>query len=350
MVSRMFYDFRAAIPTGCDICHFFNCVNHSSKTPWVISVESGVPWSMPVIRCVENKEPDFSVIANDQYVIDRIKNLASPNCLGLLALSKCTEHIEIEIIQQFPLYEEIIKKKLVTLHPPQELIIKDISEKGLTWEKDEVFTFLFVGNDFYRKGGREILSVLAEMHEKHHFKLILISSMRIDEKRYILTEQDEEDAHKIIQENSDWIDFYPGLPNCEVLEKMKHSHVCLLPTWMDTYAYSVLESQACGTPLITTSLRALTEINNSEVGWLIDVPVNRLNNPLHNTISQRNTFQKMLIDGLKDKIEYVLTHRDEVRQKSHSCLERIDREHNPKTYADKLEIVYDGRIAELTTK
>lgn len=46
---------------------------------------------------------------------------------------------------------------------------------------------------------------------------------------------------------------------------MKKAHVCLLPTWMDTFAYSVLEAQACGTPVISTSLRALTEINNENV-------------------------------------------------------------------------------------
>lgn len=59
---------------------------------------------------------------------------------------------------------------------------------------------------------------------------------------------------------------------------------------MDTYAYSVLESQACGTPLITTAQRALNETNSEDVGWLIEVPVNKLNNPLHyNSELQENS-------------------------------------------------------------
>lgn len=55
---------------------------------------------------------------------------------------------------------------------------------------------------------------------------------------------------------------------------MKNSHVGLLQTWSDTYGYSVLEFQACACSVITTDLRALPEINNNEVGWLIELPKN----------------------------------------------------------------------------
>lgn len=283
MVARLFYDFKPIIPTGCDVFHFFNCINLGKHTKWVISVESGVPWPVSVTRCVESEKADLSSIVHDKYVERRIKALANSNCLGLLALSHCTENIQREIIKQFPQYESIIAKKMITLLPPQKLIIGDVLEKGVTWIEEEPLTFIYVGSDFYRKGGRETVQVLSELHKRYSFKLILISSMAVDEKRYMRTENDEKESKCLIEKNKDWIEYYDRLPNTEVLEKMKKAHVCLLPTWMDTFAYSVLEAQACGTPVISTSLRALTEINNENVGWLIDVPVNRLNNPLHLT-------------------------------------------------------------------
>lgn len=346
MVARLFYDFRSAVPNSCDLYHFFNCLNFDSK-PWVLSVESAVPWPVSVTRCVESVDGDFSPIAHDEYVEKRLKVLAQSNCLALLTLSHCSENIQRALLQQFPQYEETISKKLVTLHPAQALQIQNIEEKRLTWSNDEQFTFIYVGGNYYRKGGRETVQVLAELHKQYDFRLILISSMGVDEQRYMRTDHDEEDAHRLIEQNKDWIEYHAGLPNAEVLNKMKQSHVCLLPTWMDTYAYSVLESQACGTPVITTDLRALTETNPDNVGWRIPVPINRLNNPLHATREQQDAFSEMLINGLREKVEYVLTHRDEVREKAAKCLERIAQYHNPQDYARKLQLVYKGKVDQL---
>lgn len=57
---------------------------------------------------------------------------------------------------------------------------------------------------------------------------------------------------------------------------MKKSDVGLLPTWADTYGYSVLEFQACGCPVISSNTRGLPEINNNEAGWIINMPLTKL--------------------------------------------------------------------------
>ncbi len=348
LVAKLLYDFRAMWPTGCDVLHFFNCINHSSRSAWVVSVESGVPWSLLVTRATEEAEPDLSLVSNDTYVQARIKNLASPNCLALLPLSTCSYGIQMEIIKHFPQYAESIRAKTYTLHPPQRLIVGDIEGKGLTWDDGEEFHFIYVGRNFYRKGGVETLEALAALRSKYrHFRLTLISALTPDEDIYMRSQDVEKEVKKMIADYADWIDYYASLPNEQVLEKMKKAHVCLLPTWMDTYAYSVLESQACGTPLITTSLRALSEINGNEVGWLIDVPVNRLNNPLNQTQAQRDIFRSKLSAGLQEMCEYVLTHRQEVKDKSQRCLERIRKYHHPDAYARALNLIYAGRVAEL---
>lgn len=146
--------------------------------------------------------------------------------------------------------------------------------------------------------------------------MILISDLRVDEVKYLRTDHDIEDAKKLINDNLSWIEYHEFLPNNEVIEKIKQSDVALLPTWMDTYGYSVIECQACGTPVISTSLRALTETNDNSVGWLIKVPVNRLNNPIHNTRKEQDLFYDVLSKGLYKTIEYVLLHKDEISTKS----------------------------------
>ena len=348
IVAKLFYDYEELLPTKCDVFHFFNCINHMANTPWVLSVESGVPWTIEITRAIEKENVDLSPIKNNPHIIKCIEDLANPKCLALLPLCNCSYNIQMEILKQFPMYESIIKAKTYTLHPPQELIISNINEKGLTWDENEEFIFFYVGRNFYRKGGREAISVLTELHKKYNnFRLVLISALEPDENRYMLSGNDEEQVRKMLAANADWIDFYKGLPNDQVLQKLKKAHVCLLPTWMDTYAYSVLESQACGTPLITTAQRALNETNTENVGWLVEVPVNRLNNPLHYNSNLRKKFYNILLQGLREKCEYVLTHRQEVNQKSIACLEKIRKFHDPRDYARKLELIYQGKVEEL---
>lgn len=341
--SKLFYDYKALFPTQCNLFHFFNTINYSTKIPWVISVESGVPWPLEVIRCVESKDADMSSLKFNKYIDKALYYLSQPNCLGLLALSKCSENIQLAILDQYPQYKEKIKEKLITLYPPQELLIKSINEKYHYIKKNSPITFIFVGRDYFRKGGRESVQILAQLRNKYNIKLILISDLRIDETKYLRTNNDIEEAKELINKNREWIEYYDFLPNEEVIKKIKSSHIALLPTWMDTFGYSILECQACGTPVISTSLRALTEINNESVGWLIDIPVNKLNNPIHNTKEEQNIFSELLLQGLKTKIEYVLNHQDEIKVKSEKCLDRIKQYHNPEQYNKKLESLYNKR-------
>lgn len=345
--SKLFYDYRALLPTGCGLYHFFNTINYSKKTPWVVSVESGVPWPLEVIKCVESPNADLSSIKNNKYVRRALHYLSLPNCLGLLALSECSRNIQLEILNQFPEYKEKIENKLITLYPPQDLIVKSITDKINYTKKSNDFTFIYVGRDFFRKGGRETVQVLTELRKKYNFRLILISDLRVDEVKYLRTDHDIEDVKKLINDNLSWIEYHELLPNNEVIEKIKQSDVALLPTWMDTYGYSVIECQACGTPVISTSLRALTETNDNSVGWLIKVPVNRLNNPIHNTRKEQDLFYDVLSKGLYETLEYVLLHKDEITEKSQKCLERIEKYHNPERYSKCLDLIYNNKISEL---
>lgn len=345
--AKLFYDYRSLLPTGCDIFHFFNTICHDKQSPWVISVESAVPWSLNVTRCVESANPDFSVLKDDEYLISALESLSRNNCLAIMPLSHCSYNIQKELIKQFPKFADAILSKLVTLLPPQDLLINDVSEKGLTYSDDEEFTFFYVGRNYFRKGGRDTVEVLARLHKKYNFKLVLISALEKDEKKYERTDHDLEDAKRFIAENKSWIEYYDGLPNSVVLEKLKKAHVALLPTWMDTFAYSVLESQACGTPIISTSLRALTELNGTDVGWLINVPVNRLNNPILNNRADFYHFEEMLQAGLEENVIYVLEHRQEVKAKAAKCLERIKNNNSPSEYAKRLQLLYQGRVQEI---
>lgn len=330
-------------PKRLDILHFFNTVNYSKKVPWVLSVESAVPWNRSIIGCIENQEPDFSVLRNNKEIERSLKQISSNTCKGLLALCDCSKQMQLEILKQFPQYESIIKQKLITLHPPQKLFTRSIRDKKLNY-KNGSLRFIFIGRDFFRKGGREMFKAFEAYKSKYDFELTIVSDLRIDEKRYLMKENEVEDSLSYISDNRDWINHYPYVPNERVIQLIQQSHVALLPTWMDTYGYSILECQACGCPVITTKIRAMSEINSENCGWLISVPVNRLNHPIHKERTEFELFRKTLETGLINVLDDVFTNPEKIETKAEKCIERIALYHAPQRYFSILEGVYSGAL------
>ena len=177
-------------------------------------------------------------------------------------------------------------------------------------------------------------------------KLVLVSSLWLDPYATQETPEDLVWAKQRIAENVDWIEHYQDLPNNETLELIKSCDVGLLPTWADTYGLSVLESQACGCPVITTDIRALPEINNTDVGWLIRVPKNDLGEALYSTPEEREHLSQHIQAGLEAIIRSICADPSVIFNKGVKSLERIREMHDPDTYAQKLREIYQKALKD----
>jgi glycosyltransferase involved in cell wall biosynthesis len=346
MLLRLFLKYKLIFPSffNFEVLHFFNTVNFSKRVPWVLSIETCLPYTREIIDTLESERPDLSVIRHDPQVKKVLYHLSLDNCRGMLAFSECTRQIQQAVIDCFPEYKERLEKKLITLQPPQKLIVQTLEEKGVSYDETQPLRFIFVGRDFFRKGGKQVLDAFEQYKQQYRFELILISDLSPGKDKFaFFTEEDRVNCLNYINANKDWIIHYPALPNHEVLNLIKESHVALLPTWMDTYGYSVLECQASGCPVITTDLRAMTEINNDEVGWVIPVPVNRLKYPIYRHPDAFNFFERRLTEGLLTALKSVFEDRNAIRNKAVKCLERIKSHHDPAAYAEVLQAVYDGK-------
>jgi len=270
-----------------------------------------------------------------------MKHLAKDNCLGLLALSENARRKQAELVKQFPQYQDKILPKLIAFHPAQPLLVDSIQSSN---DKYNTLRFIFIGRDFFRKGGREVVKALFKLRKEKNVNCKLTLIGKIAARPQYETYKDEYvDLLNFVENNRDWIEYHEELKNDVVLEKIKASHVSLLPTWMDTYGYSVLESQACGVPIVTTDLNAFREINPDDAGWRIPVPVNELGSPLHYVDKAHfDDFHKKLEVGLYEILCDILAHPEQIHQKAERCIERIKTEHSPEAYAKRLEEIYNG--------
>ena len=121
---------------------------------------------------------------------------------------------------------------------------------------------------------------------------------------------------------------------------LKNTHVGLLPSYADTYGYSVLEAQSFGCPVITTNIRAMPEINNSKKGWIIKVDKDSLNNAKLNTKRERINFSKNLTDQLEFIIRNILDNRYDLEAMGEICINDLANSVNSNTKI--LENLYDN--------
>ncbi|MDZ4873443.1 MAG: D-inositol-3-phosphate glycosyltransferase [Chroococcidiopsis cubana SAG 39.79] len=334
---NQFYDFDL---NRVSLLHFFNTISYGS-TPWITTFETFLPRLTCLLSCPSdrNLEIDFSALKTESKMHKAFQAISRDACRQIIAMSDCNANMQRRLLKEFPEYQESIESKLIVMHPPQREFVSKYADKKLSL--DETTKFIFVGSSFFRKGGQEIMQTLKALKEryKYNLELTVISSLNIDNYATKETLADVEQVKHSLQQ-SDWIHYFPQLPNHEVIELMKKAHIGLLPTYADTYGYSVLEFQAAGCPVITTNVRALTEINNNHVGWTIEVPKNSLGEAIYTTKEDRDTISKLIREGIERAVHEIFANRQIILEKSHNSISRIIEHHSIDRYAAKLRNIY----------
>lgn len=317
------------------IIHVFNiCIK--SKMPWICTFESIVPRT----NCTRKR--DWKKIDNLTY--NSVKLLTQNNCVQCLALSEATYKLQMDFLMALRgrVSEKDIEKirnKTKVLHPPQPVILQEdeIKEKFLKNKKE----FIFVGHDFFRKGGKEMLEVLKELKQKYDFHLTIVSRLEYNDYASKATQGEKETSLAFIK-NCDWITYYEEMDNEQVIQLCKQMHIGLLPTFADTYGYSVLEMQACGCTMVTTDIRALPEINNTECGYICHLPQDEFGEAYYQTEEQRLKMKYILKTELKRELTAVVeASMNELCDKAIKSMKRIAEKHDPQEYGASIKKIID---------
>lgn len=338
-LNNQFFDFNL---NNVDLLHFSNGISYG-KTPWVSSFETILPRLRHIVT--RHQGEVVKTIKLDGFTKRALEAISNPSCQQIIAWSHCAANIERDLLGEFPQpYTEAISKKLTVLYPPQEVLVADYAQKAVNLNGP--LRFLMVGAAFFRKGGKDILIAFERLKRKfkYPFELIIISSLRIENYATQETEDDVLWANNKITENHDWITYYPSLQNDLVLDVIKKSHVGLLPSYAETYGLSALELQASGCPVITTNIRALPEINNNQVGWLIDIPRNVLGEAIYTTAQNRDEISNSICSGLESVVHQIFADPSLIERKGRAAIEKIKLEHDPVKYANALAKIYNQAV------
>ncbi|RPE01218.1 glycosyltransferase [Candidatus Pantoea deserta] len=331
--SFIFQPVSFLMPGNVEIIHLFNEVARTSKR-WVSTFETELPRVLPV--------PGVPKLANPELK-KQLRLVAAPQCVAIIAISEATRQIQLKLLSAFPEEASAITPKLHKLHPPQPVLYE-----GQRSAQERKLIFTFAGNEFYRKGGAEVVLAFTELvnEGKVSAETVQVNLIGNLKRRYNFAHgryQDEEAFYQKIEQllnASAVFNHAESQPNNALIDLFKRSHAGLLPTWQDTYGFSVLEMQACGCPVISTNVRALPEINPPEAGWIIPCPLSDMFELTINSANDKEAIRQLIVSHLKTCILAILADRETLMLRSQGALKRIRDVHDPARFREKLNDIY----------
>lgn len=330
-----FFDRFAYFPEDCggvDLFHLFNSVP-VVDVPFVTTFETSLPrwWGVNIGTFRKGLEI-----------------LASDRCLQLFSISRNAIRIfENDINLVAPELHPIIMGKTSVLYPP-EVVSVEPETRGVGADEN-ARRLIFVGDDFLRKGGLELLRAFRSALAKGATNLTLdvVSTLQRQGDPNLLWNVDSEarlrEANHLLSMLGGNVKFHGRLENKEVLRLFAESDVLMLPSLGDTFGYVVLEAQARGCVAVTTNIRAFPEINDPKRGWLIELPVTK-----EGKLDQyRHTASSLLVE-LQVKLETTLLEISRVdvavlRGKADSALRHLTVANRPAAVAEKIIKSYSKR-------
>lgn len=319
-----------------DVFHVFNEIAITDRK-WVVTFETELP------RILPRKN------GNDESFDARLERhsaaLMEKNCLALIALSRAAYDLEMKLFKDHPAHLRMLHDKLVVLHPPQKLYMTERQAR----DSANPVHFVFVGRDFYRKGGGEIVRAFDELIREgkiqpQQVKVTLIGDLNKTNNYAFGSYQDDSafarETEAAIARNA-FFEHASSLPNDKVMQLLQRADVGMLPTWAETYGFSVLEMQSCGCPVITTNVRALPEINPSEAGWMIKHELNEDCDYAVMSCQQRDNLRQNTVEQMKAIIEDIVRQPEQIHARANAAIARIKNEHDSEVYQAKLRALYN---------
>jgi glycosyltransferase involved in cell wall biosynthesis len=298
--------------------HFWNATSFSKK-PWVTTLE--LPCCEPL----------------------RLEHLSRSQCKKIFCISSWVMDYQKNLVEDSP-YRDDILPKLELLHPAQN---PNITESDLISKNfDGTLKFLFVGRDFFRKGGYECVKAFSRIIKLGlDAELTIVSQLTTNDYPVPAPQANLEHALKLIEGSQGKIKVFPEISQQEVFNLMATSHIGLLPTYNDSYGYSVLEFFSYGCPVITTNILALPEINHPDRGWIMEMPLVDSGGGIQlidRTSPEKNANMSALSTELLVEIFCsILADRSQLNSKSIAALRYIEQSHYLQKNIETLEKIYN---------
>lgn len=235
-----------------DLVHLWNRVS-VGRVPWGVSFEDTLPYLNPAIHA--------------RMIRVQRARLLNERCRFVIGMS---QHAVSRLRSTLTSEEwDVIGPKTSQIYPHHP-----VSERATAYRspsEGESLRLMFVGGDFFRKGGESLLRMVERCGDELDLHLTVVS--RASGNDYRGTPPAEVDVAQIQQRlaSNRRIMWHRSLPHADVLALAESQHLGCLPTLSDTFGYSVIEFMSLGVPVLVSDVQALPEFTGQDTGWQLPV-------------------------------------------------------------------------------
>lgn len=224
------------VPKNAQLIHATSGVIPTNKFPWVIDLEH--------VHSFVGFQPGRDL----KNVKREIENyLFSEYCRKILPWSNACKKSILNGL------DKKLDDKIEVIHPT-------ITAFKVKKKKHDGVNILFVGNNFYEKGARELLHAYNNLKNKFDVNLTVISEHPSEfEKKY--------PEVKFVRS---------PIPRKSVYEHYSNSDIFTLPSYHDTYGLVYVEAMNFELPIVATNVFAIPEIVGN-AGVLLQTPISYYN-------------------------------------------------------------------------
>ena len=294
--------------------HFWNGVSDSWR-PWVTSFEQPIPWNFEKV--------------------DPLAFLVRDECRAVFFRSEWTKRVSDKLLASDPRWRSILNKSKVIYSPEVARC------RGNLREKNQCIEFLFIGRDFFRKGGLETLRAFVKLNEQFkNARLTIISRLGTRDWPVDASVENVATARKIISSSPGFVRHYEEVSHKTVYELIKESHVGICASPQDALANSVAEFMGSGLPVLVTNVAALPEWIGADSGWCVNLPISEYGAIDRSTDVRRGYVSSLLERGIFENLVYICSNPEEINEKGRYALERISKYHSPTQIGMQFREVY----------
>lgn len=225
----------------CDLIHSYNrCV--LNKKSWVVDFEHAQSFSF---------KPEFMKPVS-WFVLKKF--FQSSYCKRLLPWSEFAKQSFLKNIN-----DQKITEKITVLNPAIR-----VDQREKIKKESEKMKVIFVGNDFKRKGGNILLSIMKKIKD---VDLTIVSTLRD-------CTPDERNVIRNSVQTAPYINLVEGMERERLLKDIYNQNdVFILPTLSESFGYSILEAMSKRLAIISTDIGAIPEmVVDEKNGFLIHSP------------------------------------------------------------------------------
>lgn len=117
------------------------------------------------------------------------------------------------------------------------------------------FTFVYVGTLMKRKGMADLLNAWGKICGDIDARLLLVGPMG--------------DADELVEEFQDLVEYHPFMHHEELVKVYQNADVYVLPSYLDSWAQTVIEAMACGAASIVSESTGAKDAVKKGGGWVI---------------------------------------------------------------------------------